>query len=47
MWVGVGSVGEDLGQDEHIHLGEDVTKWREQAAGASDPVLVRITKTSS
>lgn len=45
--MGVDSVGEDVGQDERIHLREDVTKWREAVAGASDPVLVRITKTSS
>lgn len=45
--MGVDMVGEDLGQDERIHLREDVTKWRGRAAGASDPVLVGLTKTSS
>ena len=45
--MGVDMVGEDLGQDERIHLREDVTTWRGRAAGASDPVLVRLTKASS
>lgn len=33
-------LGKDLGQDEHVPLREGVTRWREVAARASDPVPV-------